>query len=138
MPGILRPSWYANHKDDIAEYYKEYRDNIKQYTINAYGGKCVECGESDFIVLVLDHINDDAQQDRLENNHKGGFKLYQYLRRNGYPKGRYQVLCHNCNFRKEYWRRKNAKQISEASKNNGCGGALPEICEEGRNPTEGG
>lgn len=72
----------------------------------AYGGACLHCGESDVIVLVLDHINDDGKVDRKENSHNGGYKLYLKLRKKDYPQGKYQVLCHNCNFRKEYLRRK--------------------------------
>jgi len=76
--------------------------------INAYGGKCQQCDESDPIVLVLDHINDDSKKDREINKHNGGYKMYLHLRRNGWPKGQHQLMCHNCNFRKEYKRRKNA------------------------------
>jgi len=81
---------------------------IRQETIHAYGGRCVKCGESDSIVLVIDHINDDGHSDRKINGHHGGWSMYVKLKKAGWPKDRYQLLCHNCNSKKEYWRRQSA------------------------------
>ena len=108
-------AWYQANKNHCAKYYSDYREKLKRETIAAYGGKCVVCGETDFVVLVLDHIHDDAKQDRNENKHNGGYKMYQYLKRENWPKGKHQVLCHNCNFRKEYFRRKDAVKNRKAS-----------------------
>jgi len=83
-------------------YQGKYRENVRHEMIEAYGGKCVVCRENDPIVLVLDHIDDDAWEDKRV----GGYNLYLQLRRQGWPKGRYQLLCHNCNFRKEYIKRR--------------------------------
>jgi hypothetical protein len=103
----------------VAGYYSDYRERIKVEMIAAYGGVCCECGEADPIVLVLDHINDDGQADK-KLGFKGGFNTYKRLRRLNWPKGRYQLMCHNCNFRKEYRRRKNAvKERSPAQDNAG-------------------
>lgn len=89
---------------------KQYRKRLRQEMVQAYGGVCIGCGEKDHIVLVLDHKNDDAQIDRLQNGHKGGYRLYAYLRKLGWPKDHHQLLCHNCNFRKEYYRRQGCPQ----------------------------
>ena len=107
--------WFKKNKKRLAIYGSEYREKIRLEMIAAYGGKCVKCGESDHIVLVLDHINDDAKEDKRLNNHSGGYKMYMYLRRNNWPKGKHQLMCHNCNFKKEYFRRKNAVRINQAS-----------------------
>lgn len=101
-------AWYQRNKIKSAKYYSQYRENIRLEMIAAYGGKCQQCNEIDPIVLVLDHINDDGKLERQQNNHNGGYKMYLHLRRNGWPKGQHQLMCHNCNFRKEYKRRKNA------------------------------
>jgi hypothetical protein len=58
--------------------------------------------------LCLDHINDDS---RLEKEYfgggsRGGDKVYAKLKREGWPKDRFQLLCHNCNAIKEYERRR--------------------------------
>jgi hypothetical protein len=108
-------AWYQRNKNHVAGYYADYRHAIREEMVIAYGGCCIECGEADPIVLVLDHVNDDAPQDRRENGHKGGYKLYMQLRAANWPKSRYQLLCQNCNFRKEYRRRKNAVQIRRST-----------------------
>lgn len=96
---------YQNYKPKayVREY--KYRARLRKEMIAAYGGKCSCCNETDPVVLVLDHINDDAPVDRIINNHKGGYRMYADLRRRGWPKDNHQLLCHNCNFRKEYYRR---------------------------------
>ena len=84
----------------------KWADSIRTEMVTAYGGKCQHCGESDPIVLLLDHINDDAKLDKKRHGHHGGWMMYRRLRKLGWPKDRYQLLCHNCNYRKELERRK--------------------------------
>lgn len=63
---------------------------------NAYGGKCVCCGESKHEYLELDHINNNGAEER-RNSGIRGIGYYRYLRRLGYPKDAgLQVLCGNC------------------------------------------
>lgn len=69
--------------------------------ILAYGSRCVKCGLDDYESLVFDHIHDDGGQERRNRDVGSGG----YLRRIGYPKDRFQLLCHNCNFKKERARR---------------------------------
>lgn len=69
--------------------------------IAAYGGKCVCCDESQPEFLSLDHIANDGASERKERGWKlSGVHLYRALRRAGYPKERYQLLCMNCNWAK--------------------------------------
>jgi len=78
-----------------------HRNTLREELVTAYGGKCVRCGEDDPIVLMLDHIfNDGAAERRISGN--GGLGLWRKLKRQGWPKDRYQLLCCNCNFRKQY------------------------------------
>ena len=82
---------------------KEQREKTKYELLSHYSKKlsnsdvpcCRCCGEHDFLVfLTIDHITN-----RKNVTHKkrlGGFPLYRYLQKNGYPSG-YQVLCWNCN-----------------------------------------
>lgn len=98
--------WYQRNKIQQAKYYAGYREKIKFECVEAYGGSCIECGVNDPIVLVIDHTRDNAKEDREILNQRGGYKLYMDLKRRGWPKNGYQLLCHNCNFRKEYIRRK--------------------------------
>ena len=88
----------------------EFRDKLRLEMVEAYGGKCLHCGEADPIVLTLDHINDDPgpEYEWCGKSARGGYNLYRRLRREGWPKDRLQLLCFNCNMKKEHKRRRNA------------------------------
>lgn len=87
-----RERYYANHEAEKA-LRKRYTRQRKIDTINAYGGKCVCCGETELDFLAIDHIYGGGKQDR-----GGASAFYTRLKREGYPQdGRYRVLCHNCN-----------------------------------------
>lgn len=103
-----RAQYVKDNRHRFAHYAAGQRDKIKADMIEAYGGKCLHCGESDQIVLTLDHINDDAriEIERYGQNARGGHKQYQRLKREGWPKDRFQLLCFNCNAKKEHKRRR--------------------------------
>lgn len=77
-------------------YQFEYRSRMRADAINAYGGKCACCGESNILFLTIDHINSDGAEYRREKRLSGGNLVYSWLKKNEYPDG-FQVLCHNCN-----------------------------------------
>ena len=69
---------------------------------------CRHCGQGDIDVLQIDHVNNDgANHRRRQQNAYGGIFLYEWLIRNDYPLG-YQVLCANCNIKKEMVRKQDA------------------------------
>jgi hypothetical protein len=74
--------------------------------INAYGAKCCSCGIDDFDVLDIDHIFNDGAAERKKNLF--AYNLYRELKKQGYPKDRYQILCKNCNWKKEIQRRRSS------------------------------
>lgn len=82
------------------EFVNEDRKLLKEETIEAYGGKCRCCGESNLIFLTIDHIDETGAQQRKEMLYFYGGKVYLWLKKQGYPKDNYQVLCFNCNFAK--------------------------------------
>lgn len=70
---------------------------MKAAAFEHYGGpKCSCCGESQMIMLTIDHINMDGNAHRKEIG-KTARDIYIWLRRNNYPAG-FRVLCFNCNF----------------------------------------
>lgn len=77
----------------------------KLKVIQAYGGKCNHCNELDPIVLTIDHVLNDGK-DHVDSVGRRitGNQLYSSIIKNKYP-DKYQVLCFNCNWRKEFHRR---------------------------------
>jgi hypothetical protein len=61
---------------------------------------CARCGERDVDVLCVDHINDNGAAFRRGSRRRGGIEQYVNL-----PEG-CQVLCANCNLKKEIERRR--------------------------------
>jgi hypothetical protein len=61
-----------------------------------YGGKCVcpGCDVTEPTFLVIDHIFNDGFKERSHGS------VLPSLKRRGYPRDRYQLLCHNCNHAK--------------------------------------
>ena len=71
---------------------------LRLQTIEAYGGCCACCGEDETGFLTLDHIHNDGAKERKELGGSGrSILIMARLRREGWPKGRYQILCFNCN-----------------------------------------
>lgn len=87
---------------------REYSRSLKQECMDAYGGKCACCGESELSFLTIDHVNNDGAEHRRTMVHKrgrvghatptggGGYQFYLWLRREGYPQAGFQALCANC------------------------------------------
>ena len=65
---------------------------------------CARCKIKDMDVLTLDHINNDGWKDRRGNGSGGSEQLLRRLWKKQYknnPKESLQVLCMNCNMKKE-------------------------------------
>lgn len=82
------------------EYQKKYHRSLRIEVLEAYGGKCVCCGEAQKSFLSLDHIHNDGATHRREvNGTNSGCSntIWNLLKRQGWPKDRYRLLCYNCN-----------------------------------------
>ena len=87
--------YIAENRDEIQRRDKDRREIIRLQVVDAYGGKCECCGETEPKFLCIHHVNGDGKVDRA--NGYGGVSLFAKLRREGWPKDRYRLLCHNCN-----------------------------------------
>lgn len=79
-----------------------YALSVKTSAINMYSNgdaSCKWCKQADMDMLCLDHIKNDGKNHRLVTGKKGMY-FYKYLRDHDYPIG-LQVLCYNCNIKKE-------------------------------------
>jgi 5-methylcytosine-specific restriction endonuclease McrA len=81
--------------------------------IQAYGGKCISCNETHPLFLTLDHINNNGSCEPTS----AGTDFYQHLKSFGYPGNgtQLQLLCHNCNAKKEYSDIRPNKQTSKVA-----------------------
>lgn len=89
-------NYYADNKKDIIEKRRIFDRALKQEIVNVYGGKCECCGETIIEFLTIDHKKGDGAAHRREIGGKGR-KLYAAIKKEGFPKDRYRLLCLNCN-----------------------------------------
>ena len=71
---------------------------LRGQILKAYGGSCACCGESTQDFLTLDHIQGGGTKHRATC----GQDVYSEIRRQGFPKDKYRLLCMNCNFAIRY------------------------------------
>jgi hypothetical protein len=99
---LYQQQYYYQNRDEISARVKVEHQKLKQETINAYGGRCVCCGETSMEFLCLDHIHNDGHVER-KGSSGSGRAFYSKLKRQGFPKDRIQVLCQNCNSAKGHY-----------------------------------
>lgn len=75
---------------------KKSNAKIRQEMIDAYGGKCACCGETEPKFMTVDHIGGGGQKHRNEIG-EGGSTIAKFLKRNNYPTDKFRLLCFNCN-----------------------------------------
>lgn len=106
---LARNGYWRHHDRNTAQARKHYAENIeaqrarcnaknralKLETLAAYGGVCTCCGEAHQEFLTIDHI-----YGRKKSGHNpwfGGANLYYWLKKRGFPKDDFRILCFNCN-----------------------------------------
>lgn len=70
---------------------------IRAEVIAEYGGKCScpHCEESNPYFLTIDHVGGWGAEHRKDGY--GSRSIYAYLKKNGFPKDGFRLLCANCN-----------------------------------------
>lgn len=76
---------------ELLKRHRDYNRALRNEVIDAYGARCVCCGETNRKFLTIDHVNSDGYADRQRRS------LMTWLKKNNFPKDRYQLMCYNCN-----------------------------------------
>lgn len=92
--------WGKDNKEKRVKYTKDSKAKLRAEILSNYGGVCTCCGEDIPEFLAVDHVFNDGAAHRKELGNK---MLYHWLRKNGFPKDRFQLLCHNCNMAKSIY-----------------------------------
>ena len=79
-------------------YSKKERVALRLEFIQQYGGVCVCCGEDEIQFLTLEHTQNDGAKERSEIGANDA--ILRRMRKAGWPKDRYALLCYNCNMAK--------------------------------------
>ncbi len=97
---VKAKEWYQKNKTKHREYQKQWSRNklgaIKEKIFDKLGHTC-KCGFSDKRALCIDHKGGGGHQ---ELRSLSVFKYYKKVLRD--TEGRYQILCHNCNWIKRH------------------------------------
>jgi hypothetical protein len=73
---------------------KAYREKMRKEAFALFGSRCKGCGESNPVVLCIDHIEPVGK-----NRTKITMQIYrEILNDPEHAKKKYQLLCHNCNW----------------------------------------
>jgi hypothetical protein len=96
--------WNKHHRDTHKAQTKarnrRYVDKLRREVYAAYGGVCALCGARKN--LGLDHINGNGREERKRLHKPTGWAFYSHVRRLGFPKENYRLLCGSCNTREWY------------------------------------
>ncbi len=91
-------------KDCTNKRINKLRANYRKQVFDHYGWVCKCCGENEPTFMVIDHINNDGYLDKMKYGRKRKLiskdLYYKIIFVEKFPKGKYQTLCHNCNFGK--------------------------------------
>lgn len=86
-------------RDRLRAQARERRRQLKLEVLQAYGGRCVCCGETQPEFLTLDHIHGDGKAHRERMGMRSGTRFYALVKAEGFP-DYLQLLCYNCNIAK--------------------------------------
>jgi hypothetical protein len=94
----INKDWRNDNKEKLTADKRDYWNNIRNEVIDAYGGNCQCCGESDKRFLTLEHVYGRKNHGRSATGKRiTGKKAMAEVKRLGFPKDKFQILCFNCN-----------------------------------------
>jgi hypothetical protein len=92
------PEWVKKQRRATCESAKRTNREFRRQFLEMYGNRCMCCGETDRILLTLDHVKNDGKHERSEGGSKQRLSYKRATQR--YDPERYQILCYNCNIGK--------------------------------------
>jgi hypothetical protein len=95
---VWRRERYAQQPDLARARAKAWWENRRTEVLLAYGHACDCCADAAREFLAVDHIGGGGNQHRKRERLTSSRKFYGWLKRQGFPRDRFRLLCHNCNF----------------------------------------
>jgi len=110
-PAVQKEVRLRHKNKDVASYLEKHRkrnarsrNKLINEVFMVLGNACACCGETERSFLCIDHINNDGAEHRklrgASAKGRNGVDIYVDVRKEGFPRDRYQVLCFNCNMSK--------------------------------------
>lgn len=79
----------------------KYNRDLRRSVVDALGGACACCGVSRYEFLAVDHIHGGGNRHRQRK--PGGNAIWLEIQSEGFPRDKYQILCHNCNMARGFY-----------------------------------
>lgn len=92
-----RRAYYERNRQKMNEQCRDYKRRLKAEMVAAYGGRCECCGEAEITFLTLEHVNRDGADHKRRLGTNGGHAIWLDLKKRGWPKDGFTLLCWNCN-----------------------------------------
>ncbi len=96
---VEKRSYYLRNREIIDERRRTRCRALRLEMLTAYGLVCECCGEKTIEFLTLEHKRHDGKAHRAEFGNDG---VLRDLKRRGWPKEQYGLLCFNCNLATRY------------------------------------
>lgn len=93
---LIKKLDYQKHKKENQKKARENRQRNRKIVLGHYSNgtfKCYCCGESQYMFLSVDHLENNGAEHRKQI---GSSQLYNWLIKNNFPPG-FGVMCYNCN-----------------------------------------
>ncbi len=94
--------WHKKHPEYGKTYREKQKIELRLEILNHYGKICPCCGETEPLLLSIDH-RENGRGNPADRTKGTGQGFYAWLKRNGFPKGPYQILCLGCNQAKGFY-----------------------------------
>lgn len=91
---INQKRYHLKSRDIRLKKMREYVQSLKQKVYDIYGNKCKCCGETNKEFFAVDHIEGGGSIERRKLGSRG---IFLSALKPDFQKGKYQLLCHNCN-----------------------------------------